>query len=82
MENYFTWDRIFLTGTMNGSDVSPVTTFDSEIRKELQIEIEFPLCCDEDFNPLDFIVTEMGSGQVEVAVISSLRNSMSVELKY
>lgn len=78
-DHYFTWDRIFLDGDMN---TGGVILFDSEIRKELQVSIEFPWCCEDTFNPLDFIVTEMGSGQLNEASLSRLRNSLTVELKY
>jgi hypothetical protein len=61
MEHYFTWERIFLTGTMNGSDITPVTTFDSAIKKKLQDEIEFPWCCDE-FDAMKQVTTELGDG--------------------
>jgi len=75
---YHQYDRIFLTGWMN----SNLTTFDSEIRKELQTEIEFPWCCEDTFDPLDFIVTELGSGAVYSAELSRLRKSLIVELTY
>jgi hypothetical protein len=80
---YHTWDRIFLTGHMNNSATPPaveITDFDSAIKKVLQESIEFPICCDEELDPLDFIVTEMGSGTLYSAIVN--KRSLKVELLY
>lgn len=76
-EAYFTWDRIFLDGDMNSGNV---ILFDSEIRKKLQEAIEFERCCSTEFDPLDFVETEMGSGKVKAAT-EKLR-SIDIELLY
>jgi len=75
--DYFTWDRIFLTGGMN--NVYPVT-FDSEIKKQLQEAIEYKMCCDDDFDPLDYVRTELGDGKVKSATIK--KRSIEIELLY
>jgi len=83
MANFFTYDRIFLTGHMNNGATPPaveITAFDSEIRKKLQVEIEFPHCCTTEFDPMDFIVTEMGSGAIYSAIQSNQRDSLTVKL--
>lgn len=77
MEHYFTWDRIFLDGNMNDGNV---VLFDSAIRKKLQDEIEFPLCCDDDFDAMDYVTTEMGDGAVQSATQSPY--SMQIQLLY
>lgn len=85
LEHYHTYDRIFLTGHMNNGATPPAaetTDFDTEIRKKLQTDIEFPLCCDTNFNPLDYITTDMGSGAIYSAVISRIKNSATVKLTY
>ena len=76
-EDYFTWDRIFLTGDMNSGNV---TTFDSEIRKKLQESIEFERCCSTEFDTLDYVETELGSGRVKAA--TEKQNSIEIELLY
>jgi len=83
--SYFTWDRIFLTGHLNNGATglpacSEITVFNSAIRKKLQEEIEFPICCDEDFDPMDCITTEMGDGEVYQAVRTM--KSIKVQLLY
>ena len=71
MLDYFQWDRIFLNGHMNSGAVAPqveITTFESAQKIKLQDEIEFPLCCKDDFDPMNTITTEMGDGAVSSAV--------------
>lgn len=79
-EHYFTWDRMFLDGDMNFGGATPRVLFDSEIRKQLQEAIEFEHCCDTDFNPLDFVETELGSGRVKAA--TEKKRSIDIELLY
>jgi hypothetical protein len=78
--NFFTWERIFLTGVMNGSGVAPIIDFQSEIKKKLQNEIEFPLCCTDEFDPMKTIITEMGDGVVYSAVQTPY--SVKIQLLY
>lgn len=78
--NFFTWERIFLTGVMNGTGVAPILTFDSAQKIKLQDEIEFPLCCKDEFDPMKTITTEMGDGSVYSAVQTPY--SVKVQLLY
>ncbi len=78
--NFFTWNRIFLKGSMNGSGPTPILTFNSAIKKKLQDEIEFPLCCRDEFDPMKQITTEMGDGTVYSAVQTPY--SVKVQLLY
>jgi len=82
-EHYFTYDRIFLTGHMNNGATPPAaetTAFDTAKKHKLQEPIEFTLCCDEDFDPLAFIRTELGDGAVKTA--KQKKRSIEIELLY
>ena len=74
---YHQYNRIFINGNMNSGDV---TTFQTAQKHKLQEEIEFPLCCDEGFDPLDRIRTGLGDGEVKGA--TQKVNSLEVELWY
>jgi hypothetical protein len=74
-DHYHQYDRIFLSGDMNSGNV---TTFQTAQKHKLQDPIEFPLCCDEDFDPLDRVRTEIGDGEVKTA--TQKKNSLEVEL--
>ena len=78
--HYHTWDRIFLTGTMNNGSINEINNFDSAIKKKLQDEIEFPLCCDTEFDPMKQVTTEMGDGAVYSAV--QTKYSVKIQLLY
>ena len=74
---YHQYDRVFLYGNMNNG---AVTTFQSSQKHKLQDAIEFPLCCDDDFDPLNEIRTELGDGAIKAA--TQTKNSIEVELLY
>ena len=76
-DHYHQYDRIFLEGDMNSSDV---TTFQTAQKHKLQEAIEFPLCCAEEFNPLNRIRTGLGDGKVKAA--TRKEHSLEVELWY
>ena len=78
--HYHRHNRIFLTGTMNGGGASPTTTFLSAQPHKLQTEIEFPVCCDDDPDPMNQIRTELGEGKVKS--MNKTKNSVIVELLY
>lgn len=75
LEHYHTYNRIFINGNMNNGNV---LVFDTAQRHKLQNAIEFPVCCNEDFDPLNRIRTELGDGEVKVA--TQKKNSIEVEL--
>jgi hypothetical protein len=79
MHNFFTWDRIFLEGVMNGGGFIETLVFDSAIKKKLQDEIEYTNCCDE-FDPMKTVTTEMGDGTVHSAVQTPY--SVKIQLLY
>lgn len=76
MNDFFRWDRIFLNGNMNGND----EIFESAMKIKLQDEIEFPLCCSDEFDPMKDITTEMGDGAVSSAV--QTQYSVKIQLLY
>ena len=73
-DHYHTYDRIFLDGDMNSGDV---TTFETAQKHKLQEAIEFPVCCDELFDPLNRIRTGLGDGEIKAAV--QKKQSIEVE---
>ena len=74
-DHYHQYDRIFLSGDMNSGDT---TFFQTAQKHKLQDPIEFPLCCDDTFDPLNRIRTGLGDGQVKAAVQKTY--SLEVEL--
>ena len=74
-DHYHQYDRIFLQGNMNSGDV---ILFETAQKHKLQEAIEFPLCCDEGFDPLNRIRTGLGDGEVKAAV--QKKQSLEVEL--
>ena len=83
MIDYFQWDRIFLNGSMNYGATPPqleITDFDSAQKLKLQDEIEFPLCCKDEFDPMKTIITEMGEGTIHSAVQTPY--SLKMQLLY
>ena len=73
-DHYHQYDRIFTEGNMNNNAVS----FQTAQKHKLQDPIEFPLCCDETFDPLNRIRTGLGDGEVKAAI--QKKQSMEVEL--
>jgi len=73
-DHYHQYDRIFTEGNMNNNAVS----FQTAQKHKLQDPIEFPLCCDESFDPLNRIRTGLGDGEVKAAI--QKKQSMEVEL--
>jgi len=73
--HYHQYDRIFINGNMNSGDV---LTFQTAQKHKLQDPIEFPLCCDDTFDPLNRIRTGLGDGRVKAAV--QKKQSLEVEL--
>ena len=73
-DNYHRYDRIFNQGNMN----SAAEIFLTAQKHKLQDPIEFPLCCDETFDPLNRIRTGLGDGEVKAAI--QKKQSLEVEL--
>lgn len=75
---YWTYDRVKLNGTINGS--TPVV-FDSVRENREQVEIEFQYCC-HTFDPLKLITTDMGNGRVRTASKRFKDSKFKVQLRY
>ena len=75
LDNYHQYDRIFKYGDMNSGDV---LSFQTAQKHKLQDPIEFPLCCNDTFDPLNRIRTGLGDGEVKAAV--QKKQSIEVEL--
>jgi len=75
-ERYWTWDRYFPTGRMNGRTV----TFESWDMRKLQEEITIPYCCGLDITGT--IRTPLGDGKLEEAVYEAKSGTIKLKLKY
>lgn len=49
---------------------------------KLQEKISVPLCCDDEFNIKNQVLTNEGKGYLETAMFNSLTNMLELELKY
>lgn len=47
-----------------------------------QVEISIPLCCEDEFDTKDQILTDMGTGYLEKATFETKSNLLKLELKY
>lgn len=73
---YWTWERLFPTGKMNGNDIS----FDSFEFKRIQTALNVPACCDIDMTGL--IRTGLGEGLLESAEYESKSGMMKIIVKH
>lgn len=66
------------TGSMNGTDV----VFNTTKYAQKQIKLPFTLCCVQDFDPYEQIVSELGTGIVKTAQWTPGTQVMQVELLF
>lgn len=77
LRDLWTWGRLLPTGKVNGAD----TTFDSIERLRKQVELTFPMCCqDVDFNGL--FRTELGDGLLDTAMYEANTGMVKINLLY
>ena len=76
--DYFHDWRFLTNGTLN----NVATVFDSTRPIKRQDGLVFPLCCLNDFNPLELIKTEIGSGRLESASYNLASGMMTVAIKF
>jgi hypothetical protein len=74
--NYWRYERIFITGNMNGI----AETFDSAIKLKQLDKLSIVLCCDVDFNATDTINTALGTANLESAEFNLLDNKLTLDL--
>lgn len=70
--------RPFSAGTLNGV----ATTFLSAQKIKSQPPFTVPLCCDEDFDPANYVTTLLGQGQVQQADYNIKKDTLKIELNY
>jgi len=71
-------DRILAFGWMNRA----FRFFKSSQFFKKQDKFRIPLCCGDNFDPLDLIKTELGTGKVEEAEIDYKDDLVELKLKY
>jgi hypothetical protein len=76
--NYHRHGRVLLSGNMNGA----TTSFFTALATRKQVPVTFPLCCADNFDPDQLIVTGLGNGKVESAELSIEDNFITASLYY
>lgn len=70
--------RILPTGWLNRQ----FTSFESVQRFKKQEPFKVPLCCDEEFDPIDLVKTTLGDGEVISGEIDLKDDTIELKLKY
>lgn len=73
---YWRHNRIFPTGKLNDNDTDFITT---QKHKKLK-ELEIILCCDEEFNLMDSVTTELGEGEVTESIFYPLGSRLKLKI--
>lgn len=76
--DYHKYKRALRYGIMNGY----ATTFLSVIPTKKGSKITIPFCCDDEFNPDDYVTGPFGNGTVSSAVFSFKNSTLELELLY
>ena len=71
-------NRPFGSGLMNGA----ATDFLTVQKLKQQPEFAVGLCCDEAFDPTEYITTLLGQGQIQTAVENVLQDTIELNLNY
>lgn len=77
-ENYLKWDRALEEGYMN----RVFTSFNTKRRIKKQKGFKITLCCEEDFNPVNLVKTNLGTGKIEEAEIDFQTRKLELKIKY
>ena len=78
MRDYHTYERPQIRGIMNDEE----TIFDSTKALKEGVDFSIPLCCDDNFDPDDYIVTGIGNGIVESATFNLKNKMLDLSLNY
>lgn len=70
--------RPFISGTMN----QEATTFLSTQKIQKQPEFTVGLCCDEAFDPTQYITTQLGQGRIKEAIENIKKDTLQLQLNY
>lgn len=76
--NLHKYNRPFGSGLMNGE----VTTFLTVQKLKQQPEFAVGLCCNEGFDPTEYITTLLGQGQIQTATENVLQDTIELNLNY
>lgn len=77
-ENYKKWNRILNEGFLNNS----FTKFKTIQKFKKQNKFSIPLCCSDEFDPIETIITSLGNAEVELATIDFRDDTINLKLKY
>lgn len=78
LRDYHTYDRPYKVGNLNGQE----TDFETVRPTKLGATLSIPFCCDDDFNPKDYINTFFGLGIVDKATFNFKTSILSLDLLY
>jgi len=71
-------NRPFTSGSMNGTP----ETFDSVQKIKKQPAFTVAYCCDDDFDPADYVTTALGQGTVQDAAVNLKKDTVQIQLNY
>lgn len=77
-EKYWKHNRVFKQMNMNGVDQEAITV--KPTRK--QVQLTAILCCDDEFNPDDKVVTGLGEGTVQGATFNLFSETLQLDLLF
>lgn len=77
-ENYLKWERALEEGVMNRQ----FTSFNTKKRVKKQKGFKITLCCEEEFNPVNLVKTNLGTGKIEEAEIDFKTRKLELKIKY
>jgi hypothetical protein len=76
MHNYWQHERVLINGTMNGV----ATTFQTIKKTKIFNEVSIILCCTDEFDPVDEVVTALGNGRVANAEYNFITGTLKLNL--
>jgi hypothetical protein len=76
MHNYWQHERVLINGTMNGG----ATTFQTAKKTKIFNEVSIILCCADDFDPDDEVITALGNGRVANADYNFITGTLKLNL--
>ena len=76
--NLFMHYRPFISGTMN----QEATTFLTTQKIQKQPEFTVGLCCDEGFDPTQYITTQLGQGRIMDSTENIKKDTLQLQLNY
>lgn len=78
VNDYHFYERPLISGQINNVPV----VFKSAIPIKKGVPVNIPLCCGQEFNPNDYIVTQLGNGIVDSATFNLESQTIDLDLVY